>query len=122
MVKENAYLYSIVDIVILPSRIDPFPFVMLEAGAFKKPFIGGNTGGINEVEANNLNVYLSNNNMLNFSSNQPIDGQYFVYDLNGAELMKGDINGPVLLNAPAGMYIVKTKCGDKFGEHKVIKY
>lgn len=46
--KENSYLYSIADIVVLPSRIDPFPFVMIEAGAFKKPFIGGNTGGIAE--------------------------------------------------------------------------
>jgi glycosyltransferase involved in cell wall biosynthesis len=46
--KENSYLYSIANIVVLPSRIDPFPFVMIEAGAFKKPFIGGNTGGISE--------------------------------------------------------------------------
>jgi glycosyltransferase involved in cell wall biosynthesis len=46
--KDSYYLYSIADIIILPSRIDPFPFVMIEAGAFKKPFTGGNTGGIAE--------------------------------------------------------------------------
>jgi glycosyltransferase involved in cell wall biosynthesis len=46
--KENLYLYSVADIVVLPSRIDPLPFVMIEAGSFKKPFIGGNTGGIAE--------------------------------------------------------------------------
>jgi len=41
--------YPIVDCVLLPSRIDPFPLVMLEAGYFGKPFIGGNTGGIAEL-------------------------------------------------------------------------
>jgi glycosyltransferase involved in cell wall biosynthesis len=46
--KDNQFLYSIADIVILPSRVDPFPFVMIESGTFKKPFIGGNTGGIAE--------------------------------------------------------------------------
>ncbi|MCZ7613536.1 MAG: glycosyltransferase family 4 protein [Ignavibacteriaceae bacterium] len=42
------YFYEISNLVILPSRVDPFPFVMLESGSFKKPFIGGNTGGIAE--------------------------------------------------------------------------
>ena len=42
------HLYSLADIVILPSRSDSFPYVMLEAGTFKKPFIGGDTGGISE--------------------------------------------------------------------------
>lgn len=46
---ENiSVFYEVSDIVVLPSRIDPFPYVMLEAGATKKPFIGGNTGGIAE--------------------------------------------------------------------------
>lgn len=46
--KNNIYLYLSADIVVLPSRFDPFPFVMLESGIHKKPFIGGNTGGIAE--------------------------------------------------------------------------
>lgn len=46
--RDNQVFYQIADVVILPSRIEPFPFVMIEAGAFKKPFIGGNTGGIAE--------------------------------------------------------------------------
>jgi glycosyltransferase involved in cell wall biosynthesis len=46
--RDVNFLYTLADIVVLPSRIDPFPFVMIEAGAFKKPFIGGNTGGIAE--------------------------------------------------------------------------
>lgn len=40
--------YSICDIVVVPSIIDSFPYVMLEAGLARKPFIGGNTGGIAE--------------------------------------------------------------------------
>ncbi len=46
--NDNYHLYSIADIIVLPSRIDPFPFVMIESGTCKKPFIGGNTGGIAE--------------------------------------------------------------------------
>ena len=40
--------YKIANLVVLPSRIDPFPFVMLETGLAKLPFIGGRTGGIEE--------------------------------------------------------------------------
>jgi len=48
-VVKNPYpYYAIADLVVLPSRIDPFPYVMLEAGYMQKPFIGGNTGGIAE--------------------------------------------------------------------------
>lgn len=57
--KENFYLYSIADIVVLPSRIDPFPFVMIEAGAFRKPFIGGDTGGIAEFIEDGKNGLLA---------------------------------------------------------------
>jgi len=46
--NDISHLYYIADIVILPSRTDSFPYVMLEAGTFKKTFIGGNTGGIAE--------------------------------------------------------------------------
>ncbi|MCX8011500.1 MAG: glycosyltransferase family 4 protein, partial [Ignavibacteria bacterium] len=41
--------YQISNVVVLPSRIDPFPLVMLETGWFSKPFIGGKTPGIMEV-------------------------------------------------------------------------
>jgi glycosyltransferase involved in cell wall biosynthesis len=46
--RDNYILYSIADVVVLPSRSDPFPLVMVEAGTFGKPFIGGKTGGIAE--------------------------------------------------------------------------
>ncbi len=50
--------YQVADIVVLPSRIDPFPFVMLEAGAMKKPFIGSRTGGIAEFIDDGINGFL----------------------------------------------------------------
>ena len=50
--------YQVSDIVVLPSRTDPFPYVMLEAGAMKKPFIGGNTGGISEFIEDGVNGLL----------------------------------------------------------------
>lgn len=40
--------YKISDVVILPSRVEPLGYVMLEAGMYKVPFIGSNTGGIAE--------------------------------------------------------------------------
>ncbi|MGB5529937.1 MAG: glycosyltransferase family 4 protein [Ignavibacteriaceae bacterium] len=56
--KNNCDLYSIADIIILPSRKDSFPFVMIESGTFKKPFIGGNTGGIAEFIEDSKNGLL----------------------------------------------------------------
>ncbi len=50
-------IYKIADLVVLPSRVDPFPLVMLEAGLMKLPFIGSNVDGIAEVivhESNGL--------------------------------------------------------------------
>ncbi|HSP87362.1 MAG TPA: glycosyltransferase family 4 protein [Ignavibacteriaceae bacterium] len=58
--KNNKPLYEIADIIILSSRQDPFPFVMIEAGSHKKPFIGGNTGGIKEFIDDKVNGLLVN--------------------------------------------------------------
>ncbi|MBA4320317.1 MAG: hypothetical protein C0412_18120 [Flavobacterium sp.] len=46
--KDLSDYYSLADIIVLPSREDSFPFVMLEAGLFSKPFIGSDVGGIKE--------------------------------------------------------------------------
>ncbi|MHB9011466.1 MAG: glycosyltransferase family 4 protein [Ignavibacteriaceae bacterium] len=56
---ENPYTYySIADIVVLPSRMDSFPYVMQEAGLLKVPFIGSRTGGIEEFIDDNINGLL----------------------------------------------------------------
>ncbi len=54
-VNEVEEIYRNTDIIILPSRIDPFPLVMLEAGYFSKPFIGTYSGGMSEVIQNGIN-------------------------------------------------------------------
>jgi len=50
--------FELCDIVILPSMEDPFPYVMLEAGFFNKPFIGSRTGGIAEFIEDGVNGFL----------------------------------------------------------------
>ncbi len=47
-VEDLSPFYQESDAVVLPSREDPFPFVMLEAGYFSKIFIGAKVGGIAE--------------------------------------------------------------------------
>ena len=44
--------------VVLPTRIDSFPFVMLEAGIMRKPFLGTKTGGIEEFIEDGINGLL----------------------------------------------------------------
>ena len=50
--------FSLIDSFILPSRVDPFPLAMLEAGYFSKPFIGANVDGIAELIRNGENGLL----------------------------------------------------------------
>lgn len=48
--KENIFdYYNLMDVVVLPSRVDPFPLVMLETALIQKPFIGSNVDGIAEL-------------------------------------------------------------------------
>lgn len=41
-------LYRAADLIILPSRMDPFPYIMLEAGQAGCPFVGSDVDGIAE--------------------------------------------------------------------------
>ncbi len=50
--------YNVCDLIILPSKIDPFPLTMLEAGIMKKPFIGSNIDGIAELIEENVDGLL----------------------------------------------------------------
>jgi glycosyltransferase involved in cell wall biosynthesis len=57
--KKDIYNYmQVFDQIILPSRIDPFPLVMLEAAYMKIPFIGGNVDGISEFINDGINGLL----------------------------------------------------------------
>lgn len=56
---ENLYdYYNLVDIVIMPSRIEPFGLVTLEAGLFKKVVIANSKSAISEYLTENENVVL----------------------------------------------------------------
>ena len=50
--------YKIADVVVLPSRVEPFGIVTLEAGAAKKIFIGSDGTGIEEVVNHGINGLL----------------------------------------------------------------
>ncbi len=57
--QENiSDLYSISDVVILPSNIEGLGYTMLESGLYQIPFIGSNTGGISEFIEDNSNGLL----------------------------------------------------------------
>lgn len=57
--KDNIYSYmQLMDIIVLPSRVEPFGIVSIEAGFLKKPFIGSNVGGLCEIIDNNQNGIL----------------------------------------------------------------
>jgi len=66
--QKNIHGYfNIADVVVLPSRIESFPFVMLEAGYYKKFFIGSNTGGIGEfIENGKDGLLFENGNKTDF--------------------------------------------------------
>ncbi len=81
-----------------------------------------NSGSVSSVDLNDLQVYVSNEaNTLNFSSSQPIFGSYEVYDISGALIMEGTINGNVSFDVPTGIYFVKTVREGVMSEHKVFK-
>jgi glycosyltransferase involved in cell wall biosynthesis len=66
--KKNIFdYYGIFNCLILPSRVDPFPLTVLEAGMMKIPFVGANVNGISEIINNNTDGLLfekENVNML----------------------------------------------------------
>lgn len=66
--KKNIFeFYKIFDCLVLPSRIDPFPLTVLEAGMMKIPFIGSDVNGISEIIEDNIDGLLfekGNENML----------------------------------------------------------
>jgi len=57
--KENIFdYYNLMDLIVLPSRVDPFPLTMIEAGFMKRPLIGSNVDGIAEFIEHDVNGLL----------------------------------------------------------------
>lgn len=57
-VKDISAIYANSDVIVLPSRVDPYPLVMLEAALFKKPVIAADVNGIAEFIENGINGIL----------------------------------------------------------------
>ena len=56
--EDITLFYEICDTVVIPSREEPFPYVMLETGYVIKPLIASNIGGIAEFIDDNVNGFL----------------------------------------------------------------
>ena len=57
--QENIYdFFNIFDIVIMPSRVEPFGIVAVEAGMMKKPLIASDVDGLKGIIDNGINGYL----------------------------------------------------------------
>ncbi|MFA5011724.1 MAG: glycosyltransferase family 4 protein [Ignavibacteria bacterium] len=53
--NDLAPLFAQCDICVLPSVVDPLPTFMIQAGLFKKPFIGSDVDGIGETIEHEVN-------------------------------------------------------------------
>ncbi|GAB6282544.1 MAG: glycosyltransferase family 4 protein [Ignavibacterium sp.] len=67
--KDIDIFYYLSDIIVLPSRVESFPLIMLEAGIFQKPFIGSKTGGVAEfIEHNHQGLLFESENVNELSN------------------------------------------------------
>jgi len=102
---ENiSMFYELADIVVLPSMIDSFPYAMLEAGWFKKPFIGSRTGGIEEFIEEGINGYL-------FEPGNESDLaekiKFVIDNIEKAKIAAENLNKKVKLHCNAQNYFIK---------------
>ncbi|NWF50694.1 MAG: glycosyltransferase family 4 protein [Ignavibacteriaceae bacterium] len=57
--NEKYYcMYDLADVIVIPSRVDPYPLVMLEAALFAKPIISSDIPGITEFVKENETGFL----------------------------------------------------------------
>ena len=71
--KENIFdFYNLMDVVVLPSIIEPFGIVVVEAGLMKKAFIGSNVDGIPELIVHEENGLLFESGIVEDLKNQII--------------------------------------------------
>lgn len=64
---------NICDLIVLPSRVEPFGIICLEAGYLKKAFIGSDNSGITEIITNKQNGLLfENGNFISLATNMKL--------------------------------------------------
>jgi L-malate glycosyltransferase len=100
---ENIYDYlNIFNVLVLPSRTDPFPLTMLLSGAAKVPFIGSSVGGIKELIRDENNGLLFDRNDVNDLS-EKIEKYYF--DKRLAEICAENLYIEVMSNFTSVNYL-----------------
>lgn len=103
-VKDPYPYYSVADLVVLPSRIDPFPFVMLETGLMRKPFLGARTGGIEEFIDDGVNgILFEPGNIMQLNSK--ID--YIINDREKAQVIAENLHLKVREHISPDNYVSK---------------
>lgn len=68
-IADISEVYSQIDYLILPSRVDPFPFTMLECGFFNLPLIAAKVDGIAELIRDGVNGRLIQSNNVQMLTN-----------------------------------------------------
>jgi glycosyltransferase involved in cell wall biosynthesis len=102
VVKDPFPYYSIADLVVLPSRVEPFPYVMLESGIMRKPFIGAKTGGIAEFIEDGVNGLLFSSENVEELMNQM---KYLINDYEAGKCMGKNLYQKVCKQASRDKYI-----------------
>ncbi|HEY5534866.1 MAG TPA: glycosyltransferase family 4 protein [Ignavibacteria bacterium] len=100
---DNIYDYlNIFNILVLPSRIDPFPLTMLSCGAAKVPFIGSSVNGIKELIKNEHNGLLFEcNNIFDLSEKM----EKYYSDKKLAESCAVNLRNEVMKNYTSDNYL-----------------
>ncbi|MGD8306546.1 MAG: glycosyltransferase family 4 protein [Ignavibacteria bacterium] len=91
--KENIFdFYHLMDLVVLPSRIEPFGIIVIEAGLMQKPFIGSNVDGITElVDHEKDGLLFESGNVDDLKTNM----EKIIYDKNLADTLAKNLNKKV---------------------------
>ncbi|MBT8379446.1 MAG: glycosyltransferase family 4 protein [Ignavibacteria bacterium] len=102
---EKIYKYYLIsDLIVLPSRTDPFPVVMLEAGLCKKPFIGSKVDGIAEFIEDGISGLLFNSEELDGLIDAIVK---IIKDKNYANDIAKNLNEKVLNNCQVTQLLPK---------------
>ncbi|MCS7054010.1 MAG: glycosyltransferase family 4 protein [Ignavibacterium sp.] len=103
--QENInYFYKLSDIVILPSKKESFPYVMLEAGLHKKLFLGSKVGGIAEFIEDRVDGFLFEPN---YHSLKKLVKEVLDKKLYKIDLMKESLNKKVISLYDSETYVKK---------------
>ncbi len=104
--KNISKYYLISEVIILPSRTESFPYVMLEAGLFNKPFIGAKVDGIAEFIEDGVDGLLFN---CDDEKNLLQKLKYAYENTDRMQEMAKHLNKKVETNCNCGIYLSKLK-------------